>query len=477
MKRVWVGLAMAIGLASITAGGIVISQGGDPSATANLWVDTTGGTCTRSSSPAAYSDAAACTFSAANTAAQAGDRVIVKTGSYTGTVSLTTSGSSGNKITWQGEYTSGACPTTTNTDVNAPATRPNPNVTMQGFGVSANYIVIRCFRINTTGDEDNPGVNVPGGQSNIDMIQNYIDGDAVMNIGMEIGTWTDLVKASNITADNNYITETEFGYRWICNTCTITNNEINHLLGTDSPADDNDYSRLFGDTQTHRGNYYHGSLLSELTANDPHTDCFQSWNTGGVGQVATNITIDRNTCMAAHQGILVRDTTSNTPGSYASDYNWTITNNIFVGGVGGYPGFQPWKLEHVGNVIANNNTVNGTSPNTGGPVTYEEGTQGTHTNNIHVNTGFLPMQVITGASLSQNATNLWYESGRTYTCSGSNVCNSDPLFVDASAHNYRTQSGSPARNAGTTVSTPTVDRDNTGRPVNSVYDIGAYESG
>lgn len=51
--------------------------------TANLWIDTNGGTCTRQGTAATYSDAAACsTIQAALAAASNGDTVIMKTGNY-----------------------------------------------------------------------------------------------------------------------------------------------------------------------------------------------------------------------------------------------------------------------------------------------------------------------------------------------------------------------------------------------------------
>ena len=51
--------------------------------TANLWVDTNGGTCTRQATPAVYSDSAACsTFQVAYAAATLGDTVRVRSGSY-----------------------------------------------------------------------------------------------------------------------------------------------------------------------------------------------------------------------------------------------------------------------------------------------------------------------------------------------------------------------------------------------------------
>jgi len=49
---------------------------------ANLWIDPDGGSCTRSDSPAAYSDAAACTWNGAYQAARSGDLVLVRAGNY-----------------------------------------------------------------------------------------------------------------------------------------------------------------------------------------------------------------------------------------------------------------------------------------------------------------------------------------------------------------------------------------------------------
>jgi hypothetical protein len=67
---------------------ITASTGACPTAplsngAANLWVDTNGGTCTRSASPVSYSDAAACSsFDKAWDAASAGDTILVRNGTY-----------------------------------------------------------------------------------------------------------------------------------------------------------------------------------------------------------------------------------------------------------------------------------------------------------------------------------------------------------------------------------------------------------
>lgn len=65
--------------------------------------------------------------------------------------------------------------------------------------------------------------------------------------------------------------------------------------------------------------------------------------------------------------------------------------------------------------------------------------------------------------------------------SGSNIANTDPLFINAATGNYRLQTAgtpSPAINAGfVTSSQAGVDLDGSARVVGSTVDIGAYESG
>ena len=59
--------------------------GSGPVTSAQLWVDTDGGSCSRQASPAAYNSATACgTFDAAYAAARAGDVVGIKAGTYPG---------------------------------------------------------------------------------------------------------------------------------------------------------------------------------------------------------------------------------------------------------------------------------------------------------------------------------------------------------------------------------------------------------
>jgi hypothetical protein len=69
---------------STTSAAVVVTVDNASAETANVWVDTTGGTCTRSGSAVAYVDAAACsTFQLACAAATGGDEVGVQPGTYT----------------------------------------------------------------------------------------------------------------------------------------------------------------------------------------------------------------------------------------------------------------------------------------------------------------------------------------------------------------------------------------------------------
>ncbi len=56
-----------------------------------------------------------------------------------------------------------------------------------------------------------------------------------------------------------------------------------------------------------------------------------------------------------------------------------------------------------------------------------------------------------------------------------NLVDSDPLFANSAACNFRLMPGSPAINAGVTLKDVTADRASTARPQEKAYDIGAYE--
>jgi hypothetical protein len=91
MRTPWkkiIGLTLSV---AIAGGGIAIWQtttqgggGGAPAGTANVWMDTNGGTCTYSASPVVYNDGAACsTIDAGWDLMSAGNTMRIKNGTYT----------------------------------------------------------------------------------------------------------------------------------------------------------------------------------------------------------------------------------------------------------------------------------------------------------------------------------------------------------------------------------------------------------
>lgn len=103
----WVTIAAAATLAAgVAAVPLVTGGGGAPDGTANLWVDTDGGTCTRQSAPAEYVDAAACSSPAvAWNAATAGDTIRVTNGTYSGLQNFTSDKASETFLIGEGRDT------------------------------------------------------------------------------------------------------------------------------------------------------------------------------------------------------------------------------------------------------------------------------------------------------------------------------------------------------------------------------------
>lgn len=97
-------VAAAVGISGAAIWKTTTGSGGEvPPGPANLWVDTDGGSCTRSRSPAAYSDAAACaSMNAAYQAASLGDTVTITCPGSTCTYSTQTivedAGKSGTSV-------------------------------------------------------------------------------------------------------------------------------------------------------------------------------------------------------------------------------------------------------------------------------------------------------------------------------------------------------------------------------------------
>ena len=161
---------------------------------------------------------------------------------------------------------------------------------------------------------------------------------------------------------------------------------------------------------------YNQIFDNSVTAQQETSDILLS---SGAGNQAYSNLLYRTTFKAATRGI-------SATGPNPKVYNNTIYNY-------GYEGISTWGSS---NGIVRNNIIygNGTSGQTG-----------------NINFGSSPGLVVDNNLLS------------------------DPKFVNPAATNFRLQSGSPAINAGVTISEVSLDMDGMNRPQGAAYDIGAFE--
>ncbi|HZQ91917.1 MAG TPA: choice-of-anchor Q domain-containing protein [Terriglobales bacterium] len=392
--------------------------------------------------------AAPCSLTTAAGKTNPGDIVQLAPGTYSGTFSITRSGSAaGGKITYRGHDGTG-CPTTPLADKNSRGVRPAPTaVVTGGFSISASFIRIECVKAIA-----NPIAFTNGTRSDIDLLDSYMDASTNPGHGKIFGaegcdSSDETCFASNIFAARNYAFEPSLSFYLRCNNCTIQDNESERPIN----AGDGDHVQFFGNNLTFQGNYFHGSVFADAV--NAHTDCFQSWNIGQLGEVARNITITRNTCMNIDECVLVRNL-----GSTSSHQNFTITNNLCAFSRIGGNIQGDGELENVGgtNNVLHNTYIQMTQG-------FDNGTVANFKNNLLANGAQLVVECNGAcASVSQsNNLNL-----------GSNLSS----FVSAATSDFHlSSSASTAINRGATGLGITIDHD--GNPRDSLPDIGAFEFG
>jgi parallel beta-helix repeat protein len=199
---------------------------------------------------------------------------------------------------------------------------------------------------------------------------------------------------------------------------------------------------------------------------------------------ATYTTIDAN--MAYDVGLGTGYNTVH--GIYINSTQYvTVSNNLVfnneVWGIIFHHGTGPYYAKIVNNTVFNN----------AGGIILEGKTSSYIANNILAyNTRTVPStkqalreccQLNTGAT-NIYTHNLFYQNSSTYLFLDSAavnaypVLNKAPLFIDYTGNqngDYRIESGSPAKDAGTSTYAPATDYSGTPRPQGAGYDIGAYE--
>lgn len=370
---------------------------------------------------------------------QAGDTVIVQSGTYDERVLLPSgkSGSAVAKITFKAD--------------------PRRSVYMKGFrGDRNNYIRIEGFNITyNAGGWLGGGIWLDG--NDWEIVGNYfyeVAGAAIQP------TWQSGRTTNNIyVADNKmYKCNKGFivgGYNWL-----VEKNEVERLVYY---SEDADYLRFFGENHIIRNNLFHGTKPEEIGSS--HVDGFQTFDNNG--NFARNIIIEGNRVLGFyHQGIMIGNATE---GAIA---NITVRNNIFANSSSwGICAYGVSNLKVYNNVFAYiDSSAIGLRAYTDGPVTTAE-----IKNNIFYVFG-APYWTEGGSTVDASNNILYKGSGSLdpgrYP---KDICNQDPIFLDPARLDFRLQSGSPAIDAGVPLVGFSYDIVGTPRPQGNGWDIGAYE--
>lgn len=285
----------------------------------------------------------------------------------------------------------------------------------------------------------------------------------------------------------------------------ILNNDISRCRDGTSGEEDGDCFRLFGNNHLIRGNYIHDIRLLDIGSGGDwfdataHVDIFQTYDNRGGGGLAGRAPLNNSIFERNH--IFVGVDSTATLGSFNSDANTkcifmfegvagatvnniTFRNNILEGA----HGFHTGNGANLANLYFYNNTFRGKLDHSFDSAAIQ--LNGCDTAEIYNNI-FLDFKRTCGAidlSSSSNITggynSFWNTDSSTvyhpdwpmYTGDQDDV---NPLITATTplnvAANYILQSGSPAKNAGTTIASVTNDYAGTSRPQGEVYDIGAYE--
>ncbi|MCK4827665.1 PKD domain-containing protein, partial [bacterium] len=399
---------------------------------------------------------------AANTIVE-GDTVIVNAGTYDERVSESTSGSSGNLITYK--------------------VKEGDTVQCNGFTLSGNYIKVDGFRFTAESCNPENGTGVYCSGDYCEIVNNYC-----------YGCWRNGIyltsTSSYCIAEGNEI-EYCAGYCGILmggTYHTIENNEIHNLRIAIDPScalfNDKDAIWFFGSNHVIKGNYVHNITHDAEPNGDQHIDAFMSWDWGPSMPGGSYCTFEKNLIVLNNSSPPDRGKGQSGPNGWmlgTGTNNITIKNNL----VYCPKGVHTWGTG--GLKVLNNTFIIDPSlvwPNVETPcAVFSSEPNITVKNNIVVDTKWCYFW-ISGSNPDRDYNCTWNHDGSQDAGGVSHGPNSwwytDPKFVDfadgAATDNLHLKSDSPCIDAGANLS-GTVDDDNDGnsRPYGAWYDIGAYE--
>jgi PKD repeat protein len=392
---------------------------------------------------------------AANTMV-AGDKVIVKSGTYSERVSETTSGNSGNQIVYQ---------------VIAGGT-----VTCKGFKISGSYVTVDGFKVDADDNDYSAGrgFHVSG---NYVTVKNCFATECPCG-----GIWYDENSSHGYIYNNRCYHNGQNGIEVWGSYHRVENNEIwesvqHHPQAPFIGGADADGVRFHGDHHTFIGNWIHEpALMSDPYNTDPHIDCFQTFDSSSHGAPAASYcTFERNRCRQYLQGM----STFMIEGSQLyPPHHISIKNNIFeVGGGINVNSGGGGKGHHI--YVYNNTFIGGMSTVVGSAIVISNASDIEIINNITVDYKSNHRNI-------DGCTNVILNHNCAYNTNGSNPSGhpgpqshelwaQDPKFVSLANRDFHLQSTSQCINSGATISVVTNDFDGVARPQGGLYDIGAYE--
>ncbi len=423
---------------------------------ANYYVSTTGNDSNAGTSASPWR-----TIQKAANTMVAGDTAIVNTGTYNERVSVSTSGSSGNLITF----------------------RANPlnAVTCNGFTIVGNYVRVEGFNINGVNAKKcdwssaDFGIAVYGDYNQI--VNNYIYDSGYAGIR----TYGD---SNNSTiSDNKLARNGDNGMLIHGYTHLISNNEIYDTRCAPCNSDDANGIIFQGGGHTFSSNYIHDITHASNPGCSPHIDAFQTYDgsVNGPGYEApSNIILEKN------HVVLLSDTpfSETAPHCFMLEggvHNIVIKNNIFecYAGINTGLASEPpaTNLKIFNNIWRSSLTFTGPYSSYGMNLN-SIGSTGEIYNNILVDFKWNHFYM---GNVNYNYGNnlMWNSDGSSpgllgYMLQSTDKRGVDPKFV-INFTDLHLQSSSPAKDAGTTIASVTNDYAGIARPQGSAYDLGAYE--
>ncbi len=341
--------------------------------------------------------------------------------------------------------------------------------------VSGNYVKLDGLKFSA-----NTQCNVCGGNPGNDTV--YITGSyvTVTNCYFYKNGHVGLSSSGNYNQiTNNYSTLGEIGMVVSGTGYVVENNEV-YRTKQWWVGEDCDYMRFWGSNAIIRGNKFWGNIPSEQGSGSTmsHTDCLQHFDAAGNPSSAlNNVLIENNWCQDYVNSFIIATDEHTKVGT-----GLIVRNNVVVSPLGTNWTIWNWGINNT--QIYNNTFILPLDNNSGfGPIC--DGFNDTSypvscdiKNNI-----YYQGRSSGGGGCRYGATctmgnSLFYRSDYTFVpenCFPGDILNKDPKFVDVANRNFHLQAESQAMDAGVTLTGFSTDKDGNTRPQGLSWDIGAYE--